>query len=123
MADADTTGAKTGGRTLELLKQAGDVAAPMTNPPTPDTSFTVHGIDPPRHVVWAKQQSSWTWTLTSGEVGSTRLVTRIKQQYPAGPAAVLTVLLFEFGDFAMMRRMLLGIKRRAERAASTGPVA
>ncbi len=28
--------------------------------------------------------------------------------------ALLGVLLMEFGDFAMMRRMLHGIKRRAE---------
>ena len=31
------------------------------------------------------------------------------------PATVVTVSLSEFGDFAMMRKMLLGIKRRAER--------
>jgi len=29
-------------------------------------------------------------------------------------SAVLAVALMEFGDFAMMRRMLLGIKQRAE---------
>ena len=31
--------------------------------------------------------------------------------------AVFTLLLLEFGDFAMMRRMLPGIKARAERLA------
>jgi hypothetical protein len=49
--------------------------------------------------------------------GRTRLITRLKQHYdwksPAG--TVLTVVLAEFGDFAMMRKMLLGIKGRAER--------
>jgi hypothetical protein len=33
-------------------------------------------------------------------------------------AGLLTIILAEFGDFAMMRKMLLGIKTRAE----TGPV-
>jgi hypothetical protein len=31
--------------------------------------------------------------------------------------AILSVVLIEFGDFAMMRRMLKGIRRRAEAAA------
>jgi hypothetical protein len=30
------------------------------------------------------------------------------------------VLLMEFGDFAMMRRMLLAIRRRAEHAGDAG---
>ena len=44
------------------------------------------------------------------------LVTRVRALYdwkkPVG--AIFGVLLMEFGDFAMMRRMLLGIKERAE---------
>jgi hypothetical protein len=31
-----------------------------------------------------------------------------------GAALIESVVLMEFGDFAMMRRMLLGIERRAE---------
>ena len=33
--------------------------------------------------------------------------------------AVVAVLLMEFGDFAMMRRMLLGLKERAEAVAAS----
>jgi len=29
--------------------------------------------------------------------------------------ALVTVIIFEFGDFPMMRRLLLGVKARAER--------
>jgi hypothetical protein len=36
--------------------------------------------------------------------------------------ALLTVVLFEFGDFPMMRKLLLGIRRRAERLAAQPPV-
>lgn len=50
----------------------------------------------------------------------TRLVTRVHAVYDwRHPlTAVLGVLLLEFGDFAMMRRMLRGIKSRAEGRAS-----
>ena len=93
----------------------GDVAAPMTDPPTPETSFRVAAIEPPTSVVWAKEDSSWAWTLAAMPSGATRLVTRFKQRYRPRPAVPLTIVLAEFGDFAMMRRMLLGIKQRAER--------
>ena len=46
--------------------------------------------------------------------GPTRLVTRLRQRYRPTPAGLLTMILAEFGDFAMMRKMLLGIKSRAE---------
>jgi hypothetical protein len=36
-------------------------------------------------------------------------------------SAVLTIILAEFGDFAMMRKMLLGIKRRAEAEQTAVP--
>jgi hypothetical protein len=35
--------------------------------------------------------------------------------------ALLTVVLFEFGDFPMMRKLLLGIRGRAERLAAQPP--
>jgi len=43
-------------------------------------------------------------------------VSRVHVVYDWGHplSALLGVLLMEFGDFAMMRRMLLGIKARAE---------
>jgi hypothetical protein len=95
--------------------QAGDVAAPMANPPTPTTSFVITDIDAPSTIVWAKPDSTWAWTLTETSHGGTRLVTRLKQRYQRNPGLPLTILLAEFGDFPMMRKMLLGIKRRAER--------
>ncbi len=47
--------------------------------------------------------------------GGTRLVTRVRTRY-AGPAAPLSMMLMEIGDFPMMRKCLLGIKLRAEAA-------
>jgi hypothetical protein len=91
-----------------------DLAAPMANPPTADTSFRIAQIEPPTSLVWAKPESSWAWTLTALPRDRTRLVTRLKQRYRPAPAALVSVILAEFGDFPMMRKMLLGIKRRAE---------
>jgi hypothetical protein len=73
-------------------------------------------------MVWSKPDSTWTWTLTPLEGERTRLVTRIKQRYRLNAASALTIVLCEFGDFTMMRKMLLGIKARAERQASAGRV-
>lgn len=92
----------------------GDVIAPMTDPPTTDTAFVIAEIDPPRTLVWAKPDSTWSWSLRELPQGSTRVVTRLKQRYRRTPTAIITVVLMEFFDFAMMRRMLLGIKERAE---------
>jgi len=52
--------------------------------------------------------------------GGTRLIARLKQRYQwESPAiALFTLVLLEFGDFPMMRRLLSGIKSRAERASS-----
>jgi hypothetical protein len=96
----------------------GDLAAPMATHPTPSTSFQVTDAEPQARLVWAKPGSTWAWTLAPLAPGRTRLVTRLRQRYQPTPAGLLTMILAEFGDFAMMRKMLLGIKSRAE----TGPV-
>jgi len=96
----------------------GDIAAPMANPPTSDTSFVIVEAERPTRLVWAKPDSTWSWTLRALPDGRTRLVTRLKQRYRRRPGTLLTVILAEFGDFPMMRRMLLGIRRRAEAAAA-----
>jgi hypothetical protein len=96
----------------------GEVAAPTASHPTPATSFLVADAKPDACLVWAKPDSTWAWTLAPLAPGRTRLVTRLRQRYQPTPAGLLTMILAEFGDFAMMRKMLLGIKSRAE----TGPV-
>jgi hypothetical protein len=98
----------------------GDLVAPMKNPPTPSTSFLVHTMEPHRYLVWSKPDSSWAWTLTPLAGNRTRLVTRIKQRYRANLPTAVAVLLSEFGDFVMMRKMLLGIKARAELPTRSG---
>ncbi len=92
----------------------GDLAAPMASPPDERNSFTVAEVVPPKVLVWAKPDSTWAWSLSGDSNGGTRLVTRLKASYQLTPFVPLTVLLMEVGDFPMMRRMLLGVRDRAE---------
>jgi hypothetical protein len=66
--------------------------------------------------------STWSWRLAGVPGGRTRLVTRMKQEYRwKTPAlAAFNLFLMEVGDFAMERRMLQGIKSRAELVRSGG---
>jgi len=97
---------------------------PMSPTPSGRTAFRVHSYEEPRYLLWAKADSTWCWTLTDLSGGRTRLVTRIRTRYDwRHPVdAALGVLLMEVGDFPMLRRMLHGIRDRAEPApeASSG---
>lgn len=93
----------------------GDLAAPMASAANDQTAFKVARLEAPSVLVWVKPDSTWAWRLTADENGGTRLVTRLKARYTLGPFLPVTVLLMEVGDFPMMRRMLLGIRERAER--------
>jgi hypothetical protein len=88
----------------------------MAPTPTDATAFRVDSFAENHWLVWRKPDSTWVWTLTDIGSGRTRLVTRVRafRDWKKPLGAVLSVLLMEFGDFAMMRRMLLGIKGRAE---------
>ena len=87
--------------------------------PTDRTALKVHSFEANQWLLWTKPDSTWAWRLTPAGAGGTRLVTRIHAvydwQHPL--MALLGVLLMEFGDFAMLRRMLRGIKARAESLA------
>ena len=84
--------------------------------PTDRTALRVDSFETASWLLWVKPDSTWSWLLTPTTSGGTRLVTRIHAVYDwSHPfTAVLGVVLMEFGDFAMMRRMLRGIKSRAE---------
>jgi hypothetical protein len=98
---------------------------PMAGKVTETTAFRFAAFETGRWLLWSKPDSTWSWTLSTLPGDRTRLVTRLKQRYPweSPGMAVFTLLLLEFGDFAMMRRMLPGIKVRAERSARGGAAA
>ena len=84
--------------------------------PTEKTAFRVDSFEVASWLLWAKPDSTWAWRLTETPSGGTRLVTRIHAVYDwSHPLmAAFGFVLMEFGDFAMMRRMLRGIRARAE---------
>lgn len=67
---------------------------------------------------WDKQGGvSWLWALDPIDEERTRLITRVRVRYAWLSPAILFHLLIEFADIVMMRKCMLGIRRRAERLA------
>jgi uncharacterized protein YndB with AHSA1/START domain len=91
--------------------------------PTEVNAFRVADFELHRWLLWTKPESSWVWQLTPTANGATRLVSRVHaaRDWRLPGMALLGVVLMEFGDFAMFRRMLIGIRERAEDAALTSP--
>lgn len=58
--------------------------------------------------------SSWVWEIYSEGENHSRLVTRVRVKYRWFSPAILFHLIIEFFDILMMRKCMLGIKRRAE---------
>ena len=79
----------------------------------------ITGFEPNHWVVWSdRKRATWTWGIYPSETGGTRLVTRVRIRYDwTSPTILFSLLLVEPWDFPMMRKCLLGIKRRAEALA------
>jgi hypothetical protein len=78
-------------------------------------------VEPQRTLAWRSEDGNWVWTFVlEGHNGTTRLVSRNRFRLP-NLAARIGMLPMEPGSLIMERKMLLGIKQRAERLASAGP--
>jgi hypothetical protein len=114
----DNAGFDSADRILEQYQppRIGD-RMPMASKVNDTTAFTVKAFAIDEWLLWAKPDSTWAWKLVRPEGGRTRLISRLKQRYAweTPGSAILSLVLLEFGDFAMMRRVLKGIKARAER--------
>ena len=91
----------------------------------------VKAFESNRWMLWGDEagDSTWYWGLEPLDERQTRLLTRVRLHYRwTAPLTILFNLLVEFADIVMMRKCLLGIKRRAEaaalplRSAPTAPV-
>lgn len=87
-------------------------------PMTPDLGFVVVALDPPTSLVALSDDraTSWCLHLGSGPEARTRLVSRFRTHPDESPAALLWTAIADPGAFVMERRMLKGIRRRAEAA-------
>ncbi|MGY1728329.1 hypothetical protein ACI79J_15270 [Geodermatophilus sp. SYSU D01062] len=86
------------------------------------SSFRVEDFEAPEWLLWRSPNRTWAWRLVPLAGGRTRLVSRMHVVYEwSRPGWVLgTVLLCEVADYPMMRRMLLGIRDRAETGRRDG---
>jgi hypothetical protein len=86
--------------------------------PGSDSGLRVQAFDPNRWLVWwdrKTQLTTWAWGLEPLSDGRTRLVTRVRARASwRHPMTALWLMLTEVADFPMMRKCMLGIKRRAE---------
>jgi hypothetical protein len=76
-------------------------------------------LEPSRAMVWnlPGEGFSWAWGLYPEGEGRTRLVTRLHMRYVWRFPLILGYFVIDVGDFIMMRKCMLGVKRRAEEAA------
>lgn len=87
----------------------------MVPNPSERTAFLVDSFEEPSWLVWRTPNRSWSWRLIALPCGRTRLVNRLKTRYEwRRPLVPITVLMMECADYPMMRRMLRGIRDRAE---------
>jgi hypothetical protein len=85
--------------------------------------FPVKAIEPFRSLVLGghREDVEWSWELAVVPVGigRTRLISRNRVWLPRSLRAWFMMLFIEPAAFLMTRKMLLGIKRRAEATANT----
>jgi hypothetical protein len=96
----------------------------------PDMGLTVAAVEPGRALVLrggvpmgekpSPYDSTWAFVLRDGSGGTTRLVVRERYGYSRWWARFI-VEPTELISFVMSRRMLRGIRDRAERAVGSGP--
>jgi hypothetical protein len=75
-------------------------------------------VEAPHVLAWRSEDGNWVWTFVLDERdGGTRLISRNRFRLPT-LAARVGMLPLEPASLVMERKMLRGIKRRAERLAS-----
>ena len=96
--------------------EIGDVI-PMGSGP----SWPVRAIEPNRSLLLVIKQPgvdvTWSFLLREIDGQNTRLILRIRTRIPMRLPLLLLTPIIDIGSFLMTRKMLLGIKRRAETLA------
>jgi len=97
--------------------QAGDII-PMS--PDGKQGMFVRDFKHNEWILWwdNKGNSSWAWGIYPEGDSRSRLVTRVRVKYEWFSPAIVFNLIIEFFDIVMMRKCMLGIRNRAEKAAA-----
>ena len=81
----------------------------------------VERVEPEHVLAWRSEDGNWVWSFVLEEhAGTTRLISRNRFRLPT-LAARIGMLPMEPGSLVMERKMLYGIKRRAESLAAAAP--
>jgi hypothetical protein len=115
---------------LGLHIHSADVVLPeFQHPETGDTigfgsnRMRLKRVEPERVLAWRSEDGNWVWTFVLiGHANTTRLISRNRFRLPTRLARI-GMLPMEVGSLVMERKMLLGIKRRAELFAETTKLA
>jgi hypothetical protein len=102
----------------EILPQCQHLAVGDELPLGPEVRGLQVEILNPERVLTVRREPTWMWTFElTPEGDGTRLVSRNRITGPGAPAWLARTLVMEPGSLVMERKMLLGIKARAERLA------
>jgi hypothetical protein len=78
----------------------------------------VERVEPERVLAWRSEDGNWVWTFVlTGHNGTTRLISRNRFRLPTLGARI-GMIPMEPASLLMERKMLLGIKERAERLSA-----
>jgi hypothetical protein len=91
--------------------------------PNGKMGMCVKAFEPNQWMLWWDDQgdTTWYWGLYPQDDSHTRLITHVRIFYRWLSPTILFSLLVEFTDIVMMRKCMLGIKRRAEQASVQAP--
>lgn len=111
---------------MGLNMHSAEEVLPYQNPKIGDTiaygknRMRIERVEPDHVLAWRSEDGNWVWTFViEPRGGSTRLISRNRFRLPT-LSARLGMLPMESASLVMERKMLLGIKERAERLASRG---
>lgn len=93
--------------------KVGDIV-PMS--PDGKQGIWVKEFEKPNWMLWWDKEgdNSWVWGIYPEAENQSRLITRVRVKYRWFSLAIAFNMLIEFFDILMMRKCMLGIKRRAE---------
>lgn len=101
----------------EIVPSLQQVAVGDVMPMSPDgkQGIPVFDLDLPGSMTWGTPgDTTWVWIIEPQPDGTSRVITRIRSRYRWFSPSILFSALLEFADIWMLRKMLAGIKERAE---------
>ncbi len=103
---------------MEILYEYQNIQIGDLIPMSPDGKYGIWVKDFEKNhwMLWwdKKRDTSWVWMINLVDDNTCRLITRVRMKYRWLSLSAIFNLLIEFFDLPMMRKCMLGIKKRAE---------